>query len=476
MNEKTKLFLLPSVDHLLSRRPIQALMEQFSSDLVKRAVRESLHRIRKKMVNAKAESPKTRDEIVALVLQEVGEEMDRLLHPGLRPVINATGVILHTGLGRAPVSTAAQEAVRIVLAGYCNLELDLISGERGERNDHVSGLLRRLTGSEAALMVNNNAAAVLLTLNALCDGKKVLVSRGQLIEIGGSFRLPDVMNKSGAIMKEVGTTNKTRLRDYEKAMEAEVGAIFVAHTSNYRILGFTEEPALPDLVHLAHQHKIPLIHDLGGGVLVDLRHFGLPYEPLVQDSLKAGADVVTFSGDKVLGGPQAGIIVGKRKFIRPIMENPLMRVVRCDKLAIAAMEATLRLYLRAGQVTRANRTLSIFHQSAEQIHERGRKLMESLTPTAKNHWRINLIKSDAQAGSGALPLEKLSSWALVLIPSSGKAGHLAQQLRCADPPIVGYVQNDKVFLDLRTVDDEELTTLRDVLNHLSTKPEPNPRS
>jgi len=466
MKDKS-LALLPSVDQLLMQPQSKAWIRRFSQPLIKEMLQEALQTYRARLSTGRSPALASRQAIIEWVLEKTAEAIDRFAQPNLKPVINATGVILHTGLGRAPYARAARDNVTRIMAGYCNLELDLSSGERGERNDAISGLLCRLTGAEAAVMVNNNAAAVLLALNALCFGKEVIVSRGQLIEIGGSFRLPDVMKKSGAIMKEVGTTNKTRLKDYQQAITKNTGALFVAHTSNYRVLGFTEEAGLAELASMAHDQGIPLIHDLGGGVLLDLRRYHLPYEPLVQDSLAAGADVVTFSGDKVLGGPQAGLLVGKRAYIEQIHQDPMMRAVRCDKLVFAAMEATLRLYFTPDTLTEENRTLHMISESAEQVQKRAQTLLNALAAAARRRWSMDLKETFAQIGSGALPLEKIPSWAVVLTPPARKAGRLAQLLRESSPAIVGYVQDDRVFLDMRTVSDEEGQRIAVVLNQLA---------
>ena len=464
------LALLPSVDQLLAQPQSQAWIQRFSQPLVKEMLQQSLQEYRTRLAADQTPALASRQAIVERVLEQVGEGIDRFVQPNLKPVINATGVILHTGLGRAPYARAARENVTRMMAGYCNLELDLTSGERGERNDAIAGLLCRLTGAEAAVMVNNNAAAVLLALNALCFGKEVIVSRGQLIEIGGSFRLPDVMKKSGAIMREVGTTNKTRLQDYQQAITKNTGALFVAHTSNYRVLGFTEEAELAELATMAHGQGIPLIHDLGGGVLLDLRQYQLPYEPLVQDSLAAGADVVTFSGDKVLGGPQAGLLVGKRTYIEQIHQDPMMRAVRCDKLVFAAMEATLRLYFTPDTLAEENRTLFMISEPVEQVQKRAQTLLNALTAAARGQWSVEVKETFGQIGSGALPLEKIPSWAVVLTPPLRKAGRLAQLLRESTPAIVGYVQDDRMFLDMRTVSDEEGRSMAAAVNQLAESP------
>jgi len=463
------LALLPSVDQLLVQPRSRAWIQRFSQPLVKEMLQQALQDYRTRLAADQTSALASRQAIIEWVLEKAAIEIDRFAQPILKPVINATGVILHTGLGRAPYARAARDNVTRIMAGYCNLELDLTSGERGERNDAIAGLLCRLTGAEAAVMVNNNAAAVLLALNALCSGKEVIVSRGQLIEIGGSFRLPDVMKKSGAIMREVGTTNKTRRKDYQQAITPNTGALFVAHTSNYRVLGFTEEAGLAELASMAHTHNIPLIHDLGGGVLLDLRRYQLPYEPLVQDSLAAGADVVTFSGDKVLGGPQAGLVVGKRTYIEQIHQDPMMRAVRCDKLVFAAMEATLRLYFAPDALAEENRTLFMISEPVEQVQKRAQTLLNALTADARRQWSAAVKETFGQIGSGALPLEKIPSWAVVLTPPLRKAGRLAQLLRKSTPAIVGYVQDERVFLDMRTVSDEEGRSMAAVVNKLAER-------
>lgn len=450
------------MDLLLSQPASQAWQEKYSPALVKQYLRDILQTFRRE----KPAESRTREQWIARTMQELEKRCGQFALPHLRPVINATGVILHTGLGRAPYAAAARENVARIMAGYSNLELDMASGKRGERTDHIESLLCGLCGAEAAAVVNNNAAAVLLALNTLCYGKEAIISRGQLIEIGGSFRLPDVMEKSGTRMKEVGTTNKTRLKDYEKAISAQTGAIVVAHTSNYRVLGFTEEPALPEIVEMAHQHDVPVIHDLGGGVLVDLRRLGLPHEPLVQESLAAGADVVTFSGDKILGGPQAGLIVGAQKWIGMIHSNALMRALRCDKLVYAALEATLRLYYQDNKVRQDLPTLRMLSEGAAVILSRCQRLLELLHADVKKPFTITIRETKAQAGSGALPLEKIASYGVVLAPGDGKSHEWAARLRRAEVPVMGYIEEDEIVLDLRTVQDAEVQTMARMINQV----------
>jgi len=466
MNSKSNLALLPSIDLLLGAAQAEKLAELYSRAEVKETLRQILESMRQEMASSGSVAAKTREELVQAILSEAKNRLQREFAPSLKPVINATGIILHTGLGRAPLSLAAQENVLRVMRGYSSLEIDMQTGKRGERNEHVSHLLCRLTGAEAAVIVNNNAAAVFLALNTLTFGKEAIISRGQLIEIGGSFRLPEVMEKSGAVMREVGTTNKTKLSDYEKAISHKTGAIVVAHTSNYRVMGFTAEVPLYDLAELAHLHGLPLLHDLGGGVLIDLKKLGLPYEPLVQDSLKAGADVVTFSGDKILGGPQSGIIVGKKEWIERIHKNPIMRAVRCDKLTFAAMEATLKLYFQKKTLLENNRTLQMLTEPIEKVEGRANRALESLKAEVREKLSITVEPSFAQTGSGALPLEKIPSRALVLRSNTLDAEKLAAKLREQDPPIVGYIQNEQVHLDMRTVGEEELAIMTERINGL----------
>ncbi len=446
---------IPPVNDVLAQPPIQALSEQYSRDLVVTLVQEAIAAYRQACLQGRVAGEPTRQKITSQLVERVTSELHALLQPSLRPVINATGVILHTGLGRAPLPAAARENLQAVARGYCSLELDLETGKRGDRGKHVERLLCLLTGAEAACVVNNNAAAVLLTLNTLSFGKEAVVSRGQLIEIGGAFRIPEVMEKSGARMVEVGTTNKTHLRDYERALSENTGVICVVHPSNYRVLGFTAEVALEELVELAHQHDVPLFQDLGGGVLFDFREHGLPYEPVAGESIRAGVDVVTFSGDKVLGGPQCGIIVGKRRYVDEIKRNPLMRAVRCDKLIYAALEPTLKLYLKPDRLFQDNVVLQLLTTPLASLETRARKLLDQIPPKVRNTCAVEVVDSRVQIGSGALPLEELPSRALSLKPNQDRTERLAQRFRRHEPPVVGYVRDDRLFLDLRTVLPEE---------------------
>ncbi len=453
MTEQADFSRIPSVDTVLGEPNVRALCERCERPLVARFVREGIDAVREAMRGGEAIG-ESRDALLARVVRQVGLRVARITAPGLKRVVNATGIVLHTNLGRAPLANAAVRAVAGVAAGYSNLEVDLESGRRGSRTALVEELLCALTGADAAAVVNNNAAAVLLTLNTLCLGKEALVSRGELIEIGGSFRIPEIMARSGAAMVEVGTTNRTHLRDFEAALTDRAGLMLAVHPSNYKVMGFTAAVSLADLVALGTRRGVAVIHDLGGGALVDMGAFGLPHEPLVSDSVAAGADVVTFSADKVLGGPQAGILVGRRDAIEKIRGNPLMRALRCGKMTYAALAATLRLFLNPKDLLRAHPTLAMLTAPVASLKRRGRRSLSRLGQL--RDLRIELVDSAAQTGSGAMPLEEIPSAALRVTRIGGSVTGLAARLRANDPPVIGYVRDDCLFLDLRTVAADEL--------------------
>ncbi len=453
MAEQADFSLIPSVDAVLEEPDVRALCERCERPLVAGFVREGIAAVREAMRRGEAIG-EPREALVARVVRQVGLRVARITVPGLKRVVNATGIVLHTNLGRAPLSNAAARAVAGVASGYSNLEVDLESGGRGSRTALVEELLCALTGADAAAVVNNNAAAVLLTLNSLSLGKEALVSRGELIEIGGSFRIPEIMARSGALMVEVGTTNRTHLRDFETALTGRAGLMLAVHPSNYKVMGFTAAVSLAELVALGKRSGVAVVHDLGGGALVDMGAFGLPYEPLVSDSVAAGADVVTFSADKVLGGPQAGILVGRRDAIEKIRRNPLMRALRCGKLTYAALAATLRLFLNPKELSRAHPTLAMLTAPVAALKRRGRRSLSRLSQLPE--LRIELVDSVAQTGSGAMPLEEIPSAALRVTCIGGSVTGLAARLRANDPPVIGYVRDDRLFLDLRTVAADEL--------------------
>ena len=397
-------------------------------------------------------APSTRaamlDAIVSDALRAISADQ-----PALRQVVNATGVVLHTNLGRALLAEPAIEAVERAARSAVNLEYDLDGGGRGDRDDLVEAELCALTGAEAATVVNNNAAAVLLALTALAQGREVVVSRGELIEIGGSFRLPDVMALSGARLREVGTTNRTHPRDYERAIGAETALLLKVHPSNYRVVGFISSVELSELVEIGRARKIDVMEDLGSGALVDLSAYGLPREPLVRERVAAGAALVTFSGDKLLGGPQAGIVVGRRELVARLRANPLKRALRCDKMTLAALSATLRIYLRSADVAAAIPTLRLLTRTTEQLKVMAATAREILADRLDAEFSVEIGESTSQIGSGALPTEELESVALIVRHSRYSPDVVAEIFRNARPPVIGRIKDDTFQLDLRTLED-----------------------
>lgn len=379
--------------------------------------------------------------------------------PSLRPLINATGVVIQTNLGRAPLSAAARAAMQAVGAGYSNLEYDLAAGERGSRHVHLESLLVRLTGAEAALVVNNNAAAVYLALIALAAGREVIVSRGQAVEIGGGFRIPDVLRASGATLVEVGTTNRTYARDYEAAITERTALILRVHASNFRLIGFVHEPELAELAEVAHKHGLPLLNDLGSGTLIDTRQFGLQAEPTVQASVAAGADLVTFSGDKLLGGPQAGIIAGRRDLVGQLRRHPLARALRVDKGTIAGLAATLHSYLR-GAALREIPVWQLISTPVAELQRRAEAMAATLVAAGLS---ARAIACESAIGGGSLPGATQPSAGVALVPATGTATALAARLRAGDPPVVARIVDEQVVCDLRSVFPAEDATLSEAL-------------
>jgi len=379
--------------------------------------------------------------------------------PNFIRVINATGVVIHTNLGRSVLPSEAMSWIAEIGSGYSNLEFDLATGRRGSRYSLVEELLCRLTGAEAGLVVNNNAAAVLLALDTLAKGRQVVVSRGQLVEIGGSFRIPEVMARSGAQLVEVGATNRTHLRDYQAALAEETALLLKVHTSNYRIIGFTSEVPLAELVELGRQHKLPVMEDLGSGCLVDLSCYGLMKEPTVREVVATGVDVVTFSGDKLLGGPQAGLIVGRKEIIERIKRNPLNRALRIDKFTLAGLEAVLRLYLDERQALARIPTLAMLSMPEAEIAKKARRLVRLIRQPLEGACRVGTVKTFSRVGGGALPEFDLPTVAVSLHPANFSVNELEQRLRGVAEPIIGRIENDHFLLDLRTVADPEIGRL-----------------
>ena len=426
---------LPSVSALLESETVRPLLASAPRELVVNAVRDAVAAARDT-----PDVPRDPGEWAAAIRDALATRRRR----SLRPVINATGVILHTNLGRAPLAPAALTAIRDVAEGYSNLEYDLERAARGSRYAHCVGLLRELTGAEDALVVNNGAAALVLSLNTLADRQAAIVSRGELVEIGGSFRIPDIMAKSGAVLVEVGTTNRTHLADYERAL-AGGGVIVKVHRSNFALQGFVAEVSLADLVELAAPRDVPVLHDLGSGLLISLERYGLTGEPLASDAVRDGATVVTMSGDKLLGGPQAGIILGRRVAIERIRMNPLTRALRVDKLTLAALEATLALYRDPEHAVREIPTLAMIAAPVADIRVRARSLAERLSSRGIT---CEAVETEASVGGGSFPTARISSAAVAL---AGDAGHTDVRLRAGEPPVVSRIVDGRIVLDMRTV-------------------------
>jgi len=453
---------LPQVDELLRHPHLSLTVASLPRPLAAAAVRRGLAEQRQFLSACPAaDLPPELD--LAGLLQELLKILEAAGQPSLRRVLNATGVVIHTNLGRSPLAAAALAQIHEVAVHYSTLEYDLSLGQRGSRQDHLEGLLQELTGVEAALVVNNNAAAVLLALSALAQGKEVIISRGQLVEIGGSFRLPEIMAVSGALLREVGTTNKTHLKDYEQAISLETAMLLKVHPSNFRITGFTSEVALPELVALGRRYGLLVVEDLGSGCLVDLSRYGLEREPTVQETLQAGADLVLFSGDKLLGGPQAGLALGSREVISRLRRHPLTRALRPDKLTLAGLEATLRLYLEESQATSAIPTLRLLTRPLAELKRQARALARHLQRVLGPGVQVQVVESSGRVGGGALPQVSLPSRALALSLPPLTPVQLEARLRQARPPIIARIEQDTLLLDMRTLLPEDLPALKKAL-------------
>jgi L-seryl-tRNA(Ser) seleniumtransferase len=443
---------LPSIDSLLKHSRCEALLTRYNREYVAQQCRAVIHRLRGEIREARNRAVDVSEETI---LDRIEAQIALYGRPGHVRVVNATGTILHTNLGRALLCQAAIDAMMEVADHPINLEFDLAAGKRGKREEALAGLLVALSGAEAATVVNNNAAAVLLGLNTLAQGKEVIVSRGELIEIGGAFRIPEIMAKSGAILREVGATNRTHPADYENAINENTALLLKVHTSNYKVVGFTAEVSLEQLVAIGKKHKLPVMEDLGSGALIDLSRYGLPKEPIVAERIQSGADVVTFSGDKILGGPQAGLLVGKKDLIGRMNRNHLQRALRCGKLTLAALEATLRRYLQSPNIVEEIPTLRAFTRTIEEIRSMGEAVIPQLSAALGEGFSIALGESTAQIGSGALPTEELPTMVIGIEHPKLGADAIAQKFRAAQPPIIGRIKNDRFLLDLRTIFDPD---------------------
>ena len=454
--QQAALRAIPSIEKLLTDDAFAELQEQYSLDLITDTLRTVVEKIRESIRSGTLQtSPLDASEYA----QRVRDALEDLTTSRFLPVINATGTITHTNLGRSLLSESACERLVQAASNYVNLEYDLKTGKRGHRDRITEPLLQRLTGCEASTVVNNNAAAVLLALNTLAEGKEVIVSRGELIEIGGAFRIPDVMESSGAILREVGTTNRTRLRDYENAIGENTGLLLKVHPSNYKVIGFASTPEIAEITELGRRHGIPTMEDLGSGSLINLTDYGLPHEPVVRERVAAGVELVTFSGDKLLGGSQAGLIVGKADLIQKIRANPLMRALRVGKLTIAALEATLRLQLNQINLTEKMPMLHRYTRSISELRNIAEQLATGLAQIFDGRITVTIENSLAQIGSGSLPVETLPSFAVVLESPNISAEALATQFRTQAIPVIGRTQDGRFWIDVRTVYDKEVDSI-----------------
>lgn len=493
---------LPKVDVLLGYEKVQKFCEEYGREVVVDAIREELDELRLQILRtfenvqdnertaeneSGDESDKGLDKRSDKGTKQVSDiELNRIQHTldhftehlekrlqnmevySLRKVLNATGIILHTNLGRAPLGKVHLDAMTQAMCGYSNLEFDLEKGQRGKRWTHYADLIAKVTGAEGAIAVNNNAASLTLIFGALTKGKEVIVSRGEAIEIGGKFRIPEVIEQSGAILREVGTTNRTRISDYEKAITEETGALLKVHTSNYKVVGFTEEASLEELAALGKKYNLPVIMDLGSGVLVNLETYGLAHEPTVQEMLKKGADLVCFSGDKLLGGPQAGIITGKKSLIEELEHYPLMRAIRLDKCLIAALEVTFREYLDEERAIKNIPVMRMIARTAEELEKQAEEVLEklkvynggtSMIEAGNINFYLQTEPSISMVGGGSLPGETMESWAVTMEPEGISCDVLSKKMRELEVPVIAYTKNDKLWLDMRTILPEEVELL-----------------
>ncbi len=444
---------LPSVDELLKSPDGNKFLSEFPRKIVLQAIREVLATKRKAILDGLA--PDITSEIL---FSDIRSRIQKLTSFSLQPVINATGIVIHTNLGRAILTDKILKNIISVGKGYSNLEYDLETGKRGRRHTHTKRLLKQITGAEDALIVNNNAAAVLLCLNTIARGKEVIVSRSELVEIGGSFRIPDVMAASNAILREVGTTNKTHLYDYKNAISENTGLILKVHQSNYQIIGFTDIVKIEDLVSIGKKNRIPVMYDLGSGCLLSLKPYKIYSEPSVQEIVKSGVDIITFSGDKLLGGPQGGIIVGKQKYIKKFEKNPMSRALRIDKLTIAAFEATLMEYMDLENSKKEIPVIRMLFQTPEEIRTRARQIAAELRKTVKNT-DIDVIKDISKAGGGSLPEAEFPTFAVSLKPVHISVNELELRLRNSSPPVISRIKGNSLLLDARTILKEDIKNL-----------------
>ena len=451
--KKKQLSSLPSVDELLKSPEGSQWLSVTPRKIVIQAIRDVLAEKRKNILDSQ-----TPEISLEAIISDIDLRIRKFSSYSLMPVINATGIVIHTNLGRALLSEKAVRNIIDVARGYSNLEYDLETGKRGKRHTHTKRLLKQITGAEDAFIVNNNAAAVLLCLNTLAKGREVIVSRSELVEIGGSFRVPDVMAAGSAVLKEVGTTNKTHLYDYKRAINKNTGMILKVHQSNYKIIGFTEDVKIEELISLGKKNRIPVMYDLGSGCLVDLKPHGIHSEPSVQEIARLGVDIVTFSGDKLLGGPQAGVIAGRKKYVEMAQKNPMARAMRVDKMTIAAFEATLMDYMDDENVIKKIPVLDLLFQTPESILSRARKIASELRRKISNA-EIEIIKDFSRAGGGSLPEADFPTFAVSLRPAHITVNVLESRLRRNSPPVIARIKGNSLLLDARTIQKHEIKSL-----------------
>ena len=456
MNKNMLFRSIPKVDTILEKTEIIELIEKYHRDVIVDVIREEINNLRSFI--KECDDINLIEEKINNLVDNITLNVQKVYSYNLKKVINGTGTILHTNLGRAIISKKHAQYLSEVVTSYSNLEYNLEGGKRGERYSHFEKLVCKITGAESAMAVNNNAAAVMLVLSSMAENKEVIVSRGELVEVGGKFRIPDVMKSSNANLVEVGTTNKTHMEDYEDAITENTGAFLKVHTSNFKILGFTESVSIEELCKLGKEKDIPVIEDIGSGVLVDLSKYGLEYEPTVQDSIKAGVDIVSFSGDKLLGGPQAGIIVGKKKYIDKMKKNPLTRAFRIDKFTAAVLEMIFHEYLNEKDAVKNIPVLSLITKNVKEIEESANKLYKKLN-SIKDMAYVEIEDTLSQIGGGSLPTERIKSKCISIIPKNISTASLEEKLRLGENPVVGRISEDKLILDMRTILEDEIDIL-----------------
>jgi len=466
--QQTLLRMLPGVDHILELVKTDPFFDNAPKSVLIRSIRSVVESLRTIIIDEQQHITETKLSD-SVILEEVKNSVKEAMTPNLMRIVNATGVVVHTNLGRSLLAEDAVENLLTIASRYSNLEFDLSKGVRGSRYSIVEDILCEISGAEAAMVVNNNAGAVFLCLETISRGKKVIVSRGELVEIGGSFRIPDVMAKSGSILKEVGTTNRTHLNDYENAIEHDTGLLLKVHTSNYSVVGFTADVSLEELVALGAKYQIPVMEDLGSGTFVDFSKYGLLKEPTVQESVAAGADVVTFSGDKLLGGPQAGMIIGKNDLLERIKKNPITRALRIDKLTLAALESTLRRYRNIDREIGSIPTLRMLTLPLAHIETKAKELAKKLENIGGARMSVTLIDLSSKPGGGALPLLKLPSKGVGIKVQGISVNTIEKQMRSNELPIIGRIEEDLFIMDLRTILDDELSIIKNALDNMLKK-------